>query len=588
MGPAYAERTWLEAVRTAHDVDAALCLDLDRPRIRRDMTSLARRAYALTTIALLTGLVIAPSAARSQYDCPHEWRDAGVPIDDSQPAAPVGVPETEIDALYAFATDAGISSLEGLLGALPTWLLANHILVEATRSGNPASVEHPRGLLFGSDARFLMAFGSDPDDPGREVIDIAELEDSGFWKFRSIDFRTSPPTLSPDDSACTGCHADPPRPFWGSYPNWPGMFGPQQDRVTAAQANRLNELRANPSASDRFFALGVPAPFGGGVWEEGDVVRLPGRSYAYSNTVFNMELGAAVADGALRRLRASPRFRDLRDELLTLSYCAPRDGVAYASSGARDAISSTLLALGVAPAVRDSLYRYLGVDPDLAFSLHRLADESSDPNWNVSTDSLAGLVNLLVLHDWMREDPELLQLLEAEPDQESPFNAGCFEHVADLIRHKVYLGWTLRGAARQTSRAAGMDVDLLRATQGVLDPVRDALCPFLYQRVKSATPAPVPACSDGVDNDGDRLTDFPADPGCLGPDVLLEDPTCDDRMDNDHDGRIDLADPDCEGPYDTTEAPPPPPVTGCGFGPELMLVLPSLWWLRRRRAVAHR
>ena len=58
-------------------------------------------------------------------------------------------------------------------------------------------------------------------------------------------------------------------------------------------------------------------------------------------------------------------------------------------------------------------------------------------------------------------------------------------------------------------------------------------------------------------------------------------------MDNDHDGRIDLADPDCEGPYDTTEA-PPPPVVGCGFGPELMGVLPSLWWLRRRRAVAHR
>ena len=270
------------------------------------MTSLARRAYALTAIALVTGLVVAPSAARSQYDCPHEWRDAGVPIADPQPAAPVGVPEAEIDALHAFATDAGISSLEGLLGALPTWLLANHILVEATRSGNPASVEHPRVLLFGSDARFLMAFGSDPDDPGREVIDIAELEDSGFWKFRSIDFGTSPPTLSPDDSACTGCHADPPRPFWGSYPNWPGMFGPQQDRVTAAQANRLNELRANPSASDRFFALGVPAPFGGGVWEEGDVVRLPGRSYAYSNTVFNMELGAAVADGAFRRLRASP------------------------------------------------------------------------------------------------------------------------------------------------------------------------------------------------------------------------------------------------------------------------------------------
>jgi len=58
-------------------------------------------------------------------------------------------------------------------------------------------------------------------------------------------------------------------------------------------------------------------------------------------------------------------------------------------------------------------------------------------------------------------------------------------------------------------------------------------------------------------------------------------------MDNDRDGRIDLADPGCGGTYDTTEA-PRPPVTGCGLGPELMLVLPPLWWLWRRRAAEHR
>jgi hypothetical protein len=102
-------------------------------------------------------------------------------------------------------------------------------------------------------------------------------------------------------------------------------------------------------------------------------------------------------------------------------------------------------------------------------------------------------------------------------------------------------------------------VNLFRATQAVLDPARDALCPFLYQRVKSVTPVPLPACSDGVDNDGDRLADFPADPGCFGPGARLEDP-------------------------DATEA--PRPVAGCGLGPELVLVLPSLWWLRAPRTRA--
>jgi hypothetical protein len=549
------------------------------------MWGLRSFSAASTVIGLAAAFLVAPSAARGQYDCPSEWRDAGVHIPDPQPVAPAGVPEARIDALHAFATNAGLANVEALLRALPGWLLANHVFVDETRTGQLASVAHPRLLLFGSDARFLMAIGSDPADPAREVLDLAELEDDGHWKFRSIDFGTSPPTLSPDDSGCTGCHSDPPRPFWGSYPSWPGAFGPQRDRVTAAQAERLNELRANPLASDRFFALGVPGPFGGGAWEAGDVVRLPGRAYAYSNTVLNMELGAAVADGVFRRLRAAGRYEELRDELLTLSYCAPRDSARYASSGARDAVSATLLGYGIAPVGRDPLYRFLGVDPDQAFSLHRLAGEPPDSSWNVATDSLAGLVNLLVLHDWMREDAELLELLEAEPDAASSFNAGCFDHVADLIRYKVHLGWTLRGAARQASRAAGMDVDLLRATQGVFDPLRDALCPFLYQRVQSGLPVSLPACSDGVDNDGDGLRDFPADPGCSGPGARLEDPACDDGLDDDRDGRIDLADPGCRDAADATET-PQLAAFGCGIGPELAFLLPALRWLRRRGARA--
>jgi hypothetical protein len=35
----------------------------------------------------------------------------------------------------------------------------------------------------------------------------------------------------------------------------------------------------------------------------------------------------------------------------------------------------------------------------------------------------------------------------------------------------------------------------------------------------TATPIPpTPACSNGIDDDGDLLTDFPADPGCLSAD----------------------------------------------------------------------
>lgn len=72
-----------------------------------------------------------------------------------------------------------------------------------------------------------------------------------------------------------------------------------------------------------------------------------------------------------------------------------------------------------------------------------------------------------------------------------------------------------------------------------------------------ATPPPPPAeCSDGVDNDGDKLIDAD-DPGCIGPDGVYNpndddesdtkptQPQCSDGMDNDGDKAIDSGDPGC-------------------------------------------
>lgn len=56
-------------------------------------------------------------------------------------------------------------------------------------------------------------------------------------------------------------------------------------------------------------------------------------------------------------------------------------------------------------------------------------------------------------------------------------------------------------------------------------------------------------------------------------------PACADEGDNDGDGFVDLADPDCSGPSDNTEA-PAPPSSGCGIGPELAGLL--LLTARRR------
>jgi hypothetical protein len=88
--------------------------------------------------------------------------------------------------------------------------------------------------------------------------------------------------------------------------------------------------------------------------------------------------------------------------------------------------------------------------------------------------------------------------------------------------------------------------------------------------------APTTACNDGLDTDGDGLSDYPDDPGCDdAADLSEKSPLlpCDDGLDNDSDGRFDFdpetfanpgnattppagsGDPGCKGPSYSTENP---------------------------------
>ena len=119
----------------------------------------------------------------------------------------------------------------------------------------------------------------------------------------------------------------------------------------------------------------------------------------------------------------------------------------------------------------------------------------------------------------------------------------------------------------------GIDNDADGATDFPADPD----CNNAADNNETFVPVSAPQCNDNRDNDNDNLIDFPNDPGCanLADDdetnavVLPVVAQCSDGMDNDNDNLIDFpADAGCDNPNDVNEvdgaAPPPPAVAQCG------------------------
>jgi hypothetical protein len=86
----------------------------------------------------------------------------------------------------------------------------------------------------------------------------------------------------------------------------------------------------------------------------------------------------------------------------------------------------------------------------------------------------------------------------------------------------------------------------------------------------------LPDCSNGIDDDGDGKTDYPADPGCFNATSSKENPQCNDGIDNDGDGTIDFdggpnggtPDPQCTTAYKDREK-----AGSCGLGFEAAIAL---------------
>jgi cytochrome c551/c552 len=121
-----------------------------------------------------------------------------------------------------------VLTIEELLPLLPLEYRKNYTLMYESRSLDKDLItgEQPRTIIFGDDAKLVLAFADAPSNK----IEVMQFDDNNKdFKFREIIFDgkknplNPPPEINPQK--CLECHGNPPRPNWEPYNIWPGAYG---------------------------------------------------------------------------------------------------------------------------------------------------------------------------------------------------------------------------------------------------------------------------------------------------------------------------------------------------------------------------
>ncbi|MEK8034083.1 hypothetical protein AACH06_24935 [Ideonella sp. DXS29W] len=439
---------------------------------------------------LVAGLLILLSAAVNAGTCPRSVGKLTVPLDDYDPPPKPGEPAMTIKGLDKFIKENDIRDVAAFLSKLPANYQKRYALMEKTRGAGKASLENPRIVFFGADARLLMNVGSDPSDPLYEQVDVAYMnKKSGGWEFAKFDFQRSGSKLVKNPVECVQCHGTPMRPFWGKYLNWPGAFsdnpspGDQAESMTEAQARRLNELKGGKGNPARFqWLMWAPS------YTAGYSQMLPDHDYGYALTISNNSLGYTAAESIFLRLKKKypDRYAALREELLILSYYDRR--TSWVTEADRKKIAASIASYGGSGSDYRAIFKVLGIkDIDFELSIDRLAFEPQDQTWTAASGDLLGLVLMLVLNDVAGNDAGAKTVLQQAPIGTGVYGIwGCPDlgtSVMDSLTYRITQGWGAKGEARQVEEAAFYDVDVSRVYQPIFEQPGKPLFDYLKTKI---------------------------------------------------------------------------------------------------------
>lgn len=443
--------------------------------------------------------------------CPQTVDDLIVDVVDDNPPPRAGEPRLTNEDVHQFVLRNNISTVGDLLDRLPSHFRKNFALVKETGTGGLASLEHPRMVMFGADARFMLNVASHPADRDYERLDMVYLDDaSGAWEFAQLDFNTNPPSLNEDDAACQQCHGTPARPLWGEYLIWPGVIGddpapgPQAETLLPADARRLNELRDGSGNPARFNAL---------IYDDNYVAgrsqKLRDHAYGHAMTIFNWKLCFAHAQSLFDRLKLQQahNFAVLREEIILRGFYDRYSGTAT-SPDDRRRIAALTERLGVQGDSIQALLAGLGFDFAHEVSLSTQPGEEPNLGWNCASGNIDGVFFMHILHDLTQTEPEVKRILESVPKGTGV--DGVFEcpdlgtNVMDLLTYRMVQAYQRRGEARQLTEETYFDVEASRQRSPLFDATAELLIPWLRDRIS--------APADLVDPNGPDEPDDPDQP----------------------------------------------------------------------------
>ena len=282
------------------------------------------------------------------------------------------------------ATGAPVDSIAELVPLLDEELRSSFTLVFATRSPQQdVDPVHPRVVLFGHDARLVLAFTGDPTGQNRDILEVVHFRDDAraFELERFVlpaAVRRDPALAAsaranghPNPTECLRCHGADPRPIFDSYPVWPGFYGSAQDAFATDPAELASYRRflASKDAPGSVYHL-LAFPPG----SEVSPYALTPAEDTSGNFAPNMRLGMALTERnrerIARKLEAAPGYAMYRDKLVAgLLECAPLP----VTSEARARVRATLAAENAAKLDRARI-----TDPDERHRLRMVELNSSD------------------------------------------------------------------------------------------------------------------------------------------------------------------------------------------------------------------